>query len=145
MQKECGQDICSEGLKVVLVHAAVHWGDKKKNIARLLALNEKAAGAGARIILNTELATSGYAFKSRADIAPLTETIPGPTTRAFGQISKKYGCYICIGLPEVDRKTDVFYNAAALIGPAGRVVGKCRKVAPILQGSGKKAQVGISR
>lgn len=130
MRKENEQGLYGEGVKAALVHASVNWKDKEKNLAKLLALNEKAAGAGARIILNTELATTGYAFESRADIAPLTETIPGPTTGAFGQIAKKYGCYICIGLPEVDPETGKFYNAAALIGPAGRVLGRYRKVAP---------------
>ncbi len=130
MQIEYSKEIYGEEVKVALVHAAVHWKDKEKNLSRLLALNEKAAGAGARIILNTELTVSGYAFENRADIAPMTETIPGPTTRAFGQIAKKYGCYICIGLPEVDPEKGIFYNAAALIGPAGRVLGRCRKVAP---------------
>jgi len=115
---------------VALVHAAIHWKDKEKNLAKLLALNEEAAGAGARIILNTELATSGYAFENRSDIAPLAETIPGPTTEALGQIAKKYGCYICLGMPEVDSKTGIFYNAAALTGPEGYVIGKYRKAAP---------------
>ncbi|MHB8117968.1 MAG: carbon-nitrogen hydrolase family protein [Methanothrix sp.] len=130
MQIEYEQEICGEGLKVALVHAAICWKDKERNLAKLLALNEKAAGSGARIILNTELATTGYAFESRADIASLTETIPGPTTEAFGRIAKKYECYICVGLPEVDVSTGIFYNSAALIGPMGRVVGSYRKVMP---------------
>ena len=130
VQKENEQGLYGEGVKVALVHVDIKWNDKEKNLAKLLALNEKAAGAGARIILNTELAATGYAFESRADIAPLTETIPGPTTGAFGQIAKKYGCYICIGLPEVAPETGILYNAAALIGPAGRVLGRYRKVAP---------------
>jgi len=130
VQKECEQGMHGAEVKVALVHAAVHWKDKEKNLAKLLSLNEKAAVAGARIILNTELATTGYAFESRDDIAPLAETIPGPTTGLFGQIAKKHACYICIGLPETDPKTGIFYNAAALIGPAGNVLGRHRKVAP---------------
>ncbi|MDK2820273.1 MAG: hypothetical protein PWP31_238 [Clostridia bacterium] len=125
MQKDYEQRV-----KVALVHAAIQWKDKERNLTKLLALNEKAAMAGARVILNTELATTGYAFENRFDIALLTETIPGLTTEAFGRIAKKYGCYICIGLPEVDPTTGIFYNAAALIGPAGRVMAKYRKVAP---------------
>jgi predicted amidohydrolase len=119
-----------QGVKVALVHAAIQWKDKEKNLAKLLALNEEAARAGARIILNTELATSGYAFENRSDIAPLAETIPGPATEALGEIAKKYGSYICLGLPEVDPETGIFYNAAALIGPAGLVIGKYRKAVP---------------
>lgn len=58
-------NIHGDGLKVALVHASVDWGEKEKNLARLLDLNEEAAGAGARVILNTEMATTGYSFASR--------------------------------------------------------------------------------
>ncbi|MDD4162336.1 MAG: carbon-nitrogen hydrolase family protein [Methanothrix sp.] len=118
------------GPKVALVHAAICWKDKDKNITKLLALNEEAARSGSRIIVNTELATTGYAFESRREIAALTESIPGPATRAFGGIARGYGCYICIGLPERDARTGIFYNSAALIGPSGRVVARYRKASP---------------
>lgn len=120
----------SEGLKVALIHASISWKDKDKNLAKLLALNEEAAQKGSRIIVNTELATTGYAFLSRREIAPLAESIPGPTTEAFGRISKEYGCYICIGMPERDSRTGIFYNSAALLGPMGGVVARHRKLSP---------------
>jgi len=119
-----------EELKVALVHASISWKDKDKNIGRLLALNEEAAQVGSRIIVNTELATTGYAFESRREIAPLAESIPGPTTEAFGQIAKEHCCYICIGMPERDPRTDIFYNSAALLGPSGCVVARHRKLSP---------------
>lgn len=119
-----------EELKVALVHASISWKDKDRNIARLLALNEEAAQKGSRIIVNTELATTGYAFMSRKEIAPLAESIPGPTTEAFGRIAKEYGCYICIGMAEHDCRTGIFYNSAALLGPKGTVVATHRKLSP---------------
>lgn len=125
-----GADTSGGGVKTAIVHAAVEWSNKKNNLARLLALNEKAAGEGAQIILNTEMAATGYSFAGRDEVSPLAEAIPGPTTRAFGRIARRYGCYICAGLPEVDVKTGVFYNAAVLVGPTGRVAGRCRKLAP---------------
>jgi len=64
-----------KGLKAALVHAAVQWGEKEKNLARLLALNEEAAGAGARIILNTEMAVTGYTYASRAEEKRFLENI----------------------------------------------------------------------
>ena len=119
-----------KGPMVALIHAGVSWNDKDKNISKLLSLNDRAAGNGCQIIVNTELATTGYAFKSRREIAPLVEAIPGPTTVAFGEISRKYGCYICIGLPERDERTGIFYNSAALIGPEGCVLARYRKASP---------------
>ena len=59
-------------------------------------------------------------------IAPYVEPIPGPTTDRFGEIAARYGCYIVVGMPEVDPETDIYYNSLALVGPEG-VVGKYRK------------------
>ncbi|MCX6676636.1 MAG: carbon-nitrogen hydrolase family protein [Methanothrix sp.] len=130
MLREDEYEIAGKGIKIALIHAGIHWKNKEENLANLLALNENAAGAGARIILNTEMATTGYSFENRADIGPLTEIIPGPTTEAFGKIAERYGCYICIGLPETDPCTGIFYNATAVIGPMGKVAGKYRKTSP---------------
>jgi len=115
-------------LKVALIHASISWKKKDKNIAKLLALNEEAAQKGSQIIVNTELATTGYAFENRREVAPLAESIPGPTTEAFGRIAEEHGCYICIGLPECDSRTGIFYNSAALLGPDGSVVARYRKL-----------------
>lgn len=128
--KEISNKMSRGDLRVALIHASISWNDKDKNITKLLALNEEAAQKGSRIIVNTELATTGYAFLSRREIAPLAESVPGPTTEAFGRISKEYGCYICIGMPERDLKTGIFYNSAALMGPKGCVVAIYRKLSP---------------
>lgn len=60
----------------------------------------------------------------------MVESIPGPTTEAFGRIARAHGCYICIGLPERDINTGIFYNSAALLGPDGGVVARYRKLSP---------------
>ena len=127
---EAANKMPCEELKVALVHASISWKEKDKNIARLLALNREAAQNGARLIVNTELATTGYAFLSRKEIAPLTESIPGPTTEAFGLIANEFGCYICIGLAEHDMRTGIFYNSAALLGPTKGVAARYRKLSP---------------
>ena len=120
----------SESVKVALIHAAVKWKDKEDNLRRLLILNEEAAAAGARIIVNPELATTGYAFESRRDISPFVEAVPGPTTELFGTLARRYGVYICLGLPEVDGSSGIYYNTAVFIGPDGWVMGRHRKLAP---------------
>lgn len=101
-------------------------GHKEENIVRLLALTETAATAGARVIVLPEMATTGYCWLSRAEVAPYVEPIPGPTTARFAALCARYGCYVAIGMPEVEPDTGVFYNAMALVGPQG-LVGKYRK------------------
>ncbi len=101
-------------------------GDKTRNIEEQYALVEEAARRGARLIVLTEMATTGYCWYSRAEVEPYVEPIPGPTTETFGELARRYQCWIALGLPEVDPDTGLYYNAAALIGPDG-VVGVHRK------------------
>jgi predicted amidohydrolase len=118
-------------VKVALIHAAIAWNDKEYNVKKLLSLNEEAARNGAKIIVNPELAVSGYSFSSKFEIASQLETIPGPVTDQFCELAQRYQAYIAMGMPEYDQKTGVSYNAAAFIGPEGKVIGRARKFVPV--------------
>src|SRR5579864_3921601 len=102
-------------------------GEKEHNVTDLLRLTEEAARQGARLIVHPEMATTGYCWLSREEIAPFVETLPGPTTDRFAKLAAQYDCYIATSLPEVDPATNVFYNSLALIGPQG-LIGVYRKV-----------------
>ncbi len=103
------------------------FGEKEENLVKLLHLTEEAARAGARLIVLPEMATTGYCFRSRGEIAPFVEPVPGgPTVAAFAALAARYDAHIVIGLAEVEPATGVFYNTAALIGPQG-YIGKYRK------------------
>ncbi len=102
-------------------------GEKEKNVARLLHLVEEAATNGAKLIVLPEIATTGYCWQSRAEIAPHVEPIPGPTTDRFQHLATARGCYIAVSLPEVDSSTNVYYNSMVLLGPEG-LVGTYRKI-----------------
>ncbi len=102
-------------------------GEKEKNVTDLLRLTEEAARYGARLIVMPEMATTGYCWESRAEIAPFVEPIPGPTTGRFQELAARYDCYIVVCLPEVDPATNVYYNSLALVGPEG-IRGRYRKI-----------------
>ncbi|TMD45339.1 MAG: nitrilase/cyanide hydratase and apolipoprotein N-acyltransferase, partial [Chloroflexi bacterium] len=102
-------------------------GEKEKNITDLLRLTEEAASHGARLIVHPEMATTGYCWVSREEIAPFVEPIPGPTTERFLELAARHDCYIATSLPEVDPTTNVYYNSMALLGPSG-LIGVYRKV-----------------
>ncbi|HEV2472953.1 MAG TPA: nitrilase-related carbon-nitrogen hydrolase, partial [Chthonomonadales bacterium] len=102
-------------------------GEKERNVSDLLRLTEEAARHGARLIVHPEMATTGYCWLSREEIAPFVEPLPGPTTDRFSQLAAQYDCYIATSLPEVDLTSGVYYNSLALIGPAG-LIGVYRKV-----------------
>lgn len=122
-------------VEVATIHFDPVLGDVAVNRARLLALDEQAAKAGAKIIVNTEMGTTGYAFFSRAQFSKVAEPIPGPTTDAFGRLAKQYGVYIAVGMAEVDPATQQYYNSAALLGPDGALSGTYRKRNALLEAS----------
>lgn len=100
--------------------------DKAGNLDRLLALCAEAADAGAKLIVTPEMATTGYCWHSREEIAPEVEPIPGPTTDRFAAFCAERDCWVVVGLPEVAPDTGVYYNTAVLVGPAG-IAGLYRK------------------
>ena len=105
--------------------------EKERNVAGLLALVEQAAEAGAKLIATPEMGTTGYCWHDRAEVAPFVEPVPGPTTDRFAELARRHDCFIVIGMPEVDLNTNLYYNAAVLIGPDG-VVGVHRKTHPYI-------------
>ncbi len=112
--------------KVAAVQYEPSQFKKDYNIASLIKLCEEAAKNGAKLIVTPEMGTTGYCFLNRKEISSLVESIPGPTTKKFDEIAKKFNCFIVVGLPEVDDETQLYYNSAVLIGPKG-IIGKHRK------------------
>ena len=117
-------------LKVATVQFEPTMFEKERNIARLLELCEQAAAAGARLIVTPEMGTTGYCLFDRTEVAPFVEKVPGPTTKRFAALARKHGCYLVVGLPEVD-DDGIYFNSAVLIGPDG-VVGRHRKTHPYI-------------
>lgn len=95
--------------------------DKCKLFAPLI---EQAAEKRADLVVLPETLTYFGTGKSYAECA---ESVPGPSTKYFGQLAKQHDLYIVAGLLERDRH--LVYNVAVLIGPDGEVLGKYRKVA----------------
>ncbi|WRU97710.1 nitrilase-related carbon-nitrogen hydrolase (plasmid) [Priestia filamentosa] len=112
--------------KVASVQFNPMLNERDKNIEELLKVMEKALKNGAKLIVAPEMSTTGYYYENREAIEPFVDTIPGKTTSEFTKLAKKYDAYIVFGMAEVDKKTDLYYNSAALVGPEG-YIGKYRK------------------
>ncbi len=117
-----------KSVKIALVHFAAEYKAPGSNLEKLIALNRQAAEKGASVILNTEMAVTGYSFTSREDIAQYTETDNGPTIRAMSKVASENSVYIGITFPEQDPGTKIFYNSAFILGPDGTVLSKYRKI-----------------
>lgn len=116
----------STTLKVATVQFEPTMFEKERNIARLVELVTQAAEGGAKLVVTPEMGTTGYCWTDREEVAPFVEAVPGPTTERFGEIARAHGCYIVVGMPELEEKTGLYYNSAVLVGPEG-VVGTHRK------------------
>lgn len=115
-----------QSYKVAAVQFEPSLGEVQRNRERLLEKAIEAAEYGAKLIVFPEMATSGYVWENRQEIAPYVETIPGKSTDLLLKVAAKYSCYIVFGLPEIDDQTGSYYNSAVLIGPKG-LVGRYRK------------------
>ena len=125
----------AQTVKVAAVQFGPVEGNPTINRQKLVQLTTQAAQAGAKIVVHTEMATSGYSFFSRQQISGVAEPIPGPSTAAIGAVAKQYQIYVAFGLPEYDANTNLYYNSVALMGPDGNVAGVYRKRNNLLEAS----------
>jgi predicted amidohydrolase len=112
--------------KVAAVEFNPEMFEFDRNLERASAAIEEAAGAGARLIVMPEAALSGYIYRDLEQFLPYMDPVPGKGTAAIEPICAKHGCYVAIGIAEVDPASGLTYNTGALIGPDG-YIGKYRK------------------
>jgi N-carbamoylputrescine amidase len=99
-----------------------------ENLKRTLALAERAAKKGAKIICTQELFRSQYFCQSEDhDNFKLAESIPGPSTAAFQKLARKHGVVIVASLFE-KRASGLYHNTAVIIDADGKLLGLYRKM-----------------
>jgi len=102
--------------------------DPRENLEKAVLRVREAASRGAQIVCLQELFTSQYFCREEdARLFDLAETIPGPSTRTLGQVSKELGIVIIASLFE-KRAKGLYHNTAAVIGADGTLMGIYRKM-----------------
>ncbi|MBI2203147.1 MAG: acyltransferase [Candidatus Rokubacteria bacterium] len=100
--------------------------DKAVNVDKATRMVRQAAEQGARIVCLPELfSTMYFCVERRPEYFDWAEPIPGPTTDRMGALARETETVLICPIFERDGAT--YYNAAAVIGPDGRVIGKYRK------------------
>ncbi|CAJ0718963.1 nitrilase family protein [Ralstonia mannitolilytica] len=113
-------------LKIACLQFNPVFGDVAGNLKRSIAMIEKAADAGARIVVLPELSNTGYVFQSRAEAFELAEPVPhGPSSQAWAEVCARRGLILVAGITE--RDGDRLYNSAVVLGPSG-TLGVYRKL-----------------
>jgi len=132
---------------VAAVQCASKFGDPAGNRKKLAKLVKRAAFRGAKIVVLPETAITGYLTYDKettwqvgrrelseglkgVDPKNAAETVPGPSTKLFGELADRFGIYVTVPLVEVDRKTGKYYNTSVLVGPDGRILIHYRKRNP---------------
>jgi N-carbamoylputrescine amidase len=116
-------------IKVAALQVKTMPGTSREDkVAHILTLIEKASQDGCQIILPPELCTTDYEkfYTKDPEYFELAEPVPGPTTDAVGELTKKYKNYVIMPLFE-KKAPGIYYNSAATVGPDGTVVGNYRK------------------
>jgi len=121
------------GAKTVRVGGIVmKWvpKDRERNYRRAAPLIRQAADGGAKIVCTTESFLEGYSIRDKkmplADFRALAEEIPGGSYVAKLQaLARELKIHLIAGL--LQRAGDKTHNAAAVIGPDGRLIGTYRK------------------
>jgi predicted amidohydrolase len=112
-------------VKVACCQIAPVIGQAEANRARCRAAVERAAGAGARIVVLPELAVSGYVFADEAEARALAEPVDGPTAREWAALTGRLGITLAGGLCEAGPGGRL-YNSA-VIASGGKIVAVYRK------------------
>lgn len=102
--------------------------DSKVNIRRLSAGIEDLAKRGAQLIILQELHNSLYFCQTEnVDNFDIAEPIPGPSTRLYGELAKRFGVVIVTSLFE-KRAAGLYHNTAVVIEKDGSIAGMYRKM-----------------
>jgi predicted amidohydrolase len=103
--------------RVTCCQIPLRIGDITGNRTTVSEAIEAAAGDGAQIVVLPELASSGYMFADRAELASLAEPRDGPTITEWAGLAAAFGVTIVAGFPEV--AAEKIYNSAAVVDPTG--------------------------
>jgi predicted amidohydrolase len=110
-------------VRLATVHHRPTGKSPRANCEEFAPLVADAAHRGADLVVLGETVHYVGVGKKPHEVA---EAIPGPSTAYFGDLARKHGLHIVVSLYERDGR--VIYNAAVLLGPDGRLIGKYRKV-----------------
>ena len=114
-------------IKVGLIQQS-NTNDIHANMQQLKANIEDCASKGAQLVVLQELHNSLYFCQTEdTRVFDLAESIPGPSTRFFGDIARSLGIVLVTSLFE-KRAPGLYHNTAVVFDTDGNIAGKYRKM-----------------
>lgn len=139
--------------RVAAVQLEASYMDPAAGIDRIRAFTAQAAEQGAELVVFPELLVPGYprfvpdpfprtdegrkawaeAQRYHRAYVENAQVIPGPFTSTLGEIARRYGVTLVVGVAEADpRVRGRLWNTGVVIGPDGRYLGKHRKLVGVM-------------
>ena len=130
-------------VKVAAVQAAPVLLDRAETIAKVVALAEKAAADGARLVAFPEAFVPGYpdwVWRTRpwdADATALyarlfdqAVVVGSPATDLLAETAERLGIWLSVGVDERDDRDSTIYNTLLHFAPDGTLAARHRKLMP---------------
>jgi len=112
-------------VKVAAVQHDIVWEDPPANFGRLAPMIEASVGEGARLVVLTEMCTTGFSM----DTEKIAEPFDGPSARFLQEQACAHGAWVCGSVPERAPGEELPSNCLVLAGPDG-TVHRYRKLHP---------------
>jgi predicted amidohydrolase len=104
-------------LTVAAVQHDIVWEDPRANFERLAVPIGAAASAGARLIVLTEMFSTGFSM----DVDKIAEPVDGPSTEFLVAQAREHNVWMCGSLPERGDGAERPFNRLVLAAPDGTV------------------------
>ena len=126
---------------LAVLNQSLRW-TIQETLSRIEAMVTAAAENETQLMLFSELAaTPGDNTDDPHHDLPLGQPIPGEATDRLARAAKSHGLYLGIGI--LEREGDSLYDSAVLLGPAGEIEVKYRRIQP--QWHGRNADPKVYR
>jgi len=114
-------------MKVAAIQHDTVWEDRDANFRHLAPMIAAAAGAGARLVVLTEMFSTGFSN----DIAKVTEPEGGPSSQFLLEMARTHGTWVTGSCPELPlgRPDERPFNSHVIAGPDG-TIHRYRKIHP---------------
>ncbi len=113
----------SISVKIAMAQIFAIDGDRSGNLARIEHAIIEAKQAQVDIVVFPETCILGWV---NPDAHQMAFPIPGADSKRLGELAKKHGIYLCIGLAE--KEDDQLFDSVILLDDRGKVLLKHRKI-----------------
>jgi predicted amidohydrolase len=102
-------------MRVAAIQHDIVWEDPVANFAHLAPMIAEAAEAGARLVVLTEMFSTGFSM----DTDRIAEPVDGPSAQFLVEHARRHGVWICGSIPERPDDGALPYNQLVLASPDG--------------------------